>query len=207
MLSASRKTILVAGETNTKYLGVNDKGTQDAFLLEVNKKNGKVKRFEVFGFEFGTNNGALEPGNLDLHLTRDRNAVIMGNTKTNAFGDQQSHNYPYLIERYETIEEFCVDTRKNVTKKTYKTRVEKVASEVQKLDSQKFDINVKELEMRPKIQCKKVAIEAPSDSPSDSPTTSPSDSPTTSPSESPTGFPTSFPTEVPTTFLPTMSST
>ena len=123
----------------------------------------------------------------------------MGNTKTNAFGDQQSHNYPYLIERYETIEEFCVDTRKKVTKKTYKTRVEKVASEVQKLDSQKFDIKVKELEMRSKIQCKKVAIEAPSDSPSDSPTTSPS--------ESPTGFPTSFPTEVPTTFLPTMSST
>ena len=203
MLSASRKTILVAGETNTKYLGVNDKGTQDAFLLEVNKKNGKVKRFEVFGFEFGTNNGALEPGNLDLHLTRDRNAVIMGNTKTKAFGDQQSHNYPYLIERYETIEEFCVDTKKNVTKKTYKTRVEKVASEVQKLDSQKFDINVKKLEMRSKIPCKKVAIEYPSESP----TTSPSDSPTTSPSESPTSFPTGFPTDGPTTFLPTMSST
>jgi hypothetical protein len=147
--------------------------------------------------QLGTNNGALEPGNLDLHLTNDRNAVIMGNTHFRGFSDQPSHNYPYLIERYESIERVCVDVEKKVNKRTYKTRVEKAPSQFQQRKSEAFDIKVTSVNIRSLIPCEKV-------SPSDSPSMSPSDSPSISPSDSPTEAPTMFRTGSPTTFQPTI---
>merc|ERR1711966_262520 len=84
------------------------------FLLEVDKQNGAQTRFEVFGLELGTDNGALNygkdvTGNIDLHLTRDKNAVVMmGNTEYPNFSPNNSKKkYPYLVERCETRKNPC----------------------------------------------------------------------------------------------------
>eukprot|EP00751_Fragilariopsis_kerguelensis_P029878 CAMPEP_0170922146 /NCGR_PEP_ID=MMETSP0735-20130129/10274_1 /TAXON_ID=186038 /ORGANISM="Fragilariopsis kerguelensis, Strain L26-C5" /LENGTH=107 /DNA_ID=CAMNT_0011321499 /DNA_START=1001 /DNA_END=1324 /DNA_ORIENTATION=- len=91
-------------------------GTKDAFLLELNKKNGSVNSIDVFGLTDGVDNGALVPGNLNLHLTQDKHAVIMGNARV----ENKEVSNPYLIERYEVIKETFVDERFVFKKLEYK---------------------------------------------------------------------------------------
>ena len=164
---------------------INEK-KKDAFLLELNKNNGSQRRFEVFGLQFSTDNGALQEGrvqgNLDLHLTRDRHAVIIGNTEYPRFSpNRPDKKYPYLIERYDTIEDTCVDVVKEVKKKTYKTQMEKVNVE---------EIGVKPQQIKVKRSNQKIDRRTPC--PKESSPTEPTENPTISPNQEPT--PVFFPT-------------
>jgi hypothetical protein len=138
----------VTGETTTDYLGGSNNITKEAFLLEVKKQNGEQKRFEVVGLQLGT----------DLHLTNnDHNAVIMGNTEFSGFGNQDittsntisntSSNYPYLIERYENVDEDY-----------FETRVRKAKGNIKKIESREFKVDVEVVTLRQRIECKNVLI-------------------------------------------------
>mmetsp|Transcript_47409 Transcript_47409/g.53824 ORF Transcript_47409/g.53824 Transcript_47409/m.53824 type:complete len:144 (+) Transcript_47409:614-1045(+) len=113
-----KSPVLVAGEATTSKFGLIEmsNGTKDAFLLELNKKNGSVNSIDVFGLTDGVDNGALVPGNLNLHLTQDKHAVIMGNARV----ENKEVSNPYLIERYEVIKETFVDERFVFKKLEYK---------------------------------------------------------------------------------------
>merc|ERR1711935_759137 len=80
--------------------------TQDAFVLELNPSDGTVQKNEFFGLEDDAQNGVLRQGGLlDMHLTQDGHAVVMGNVKLFPVSDTSPINAkkPYLIERYDTI--------------------------------------------------------------------------------------------------------
>lgn len=191
---------MIAGETQTPYLEEGSSDNQfgkDAFLLEVDKQNGAQTRFEVFGLELGTDNGALNygkdvTGNIDLHLTRDKNAVVMmGNTEYPNFSPNNSKKkYPYLVERYETIEEVCVDMETEIKKRTYKIKVNKVTIDKIDVKPEKIRVNTIKQDVKHKVPCPKETRQ-----------------PTDSPSAAPTAFPTDYPTNEPTRFSPTSTPT
>lgn len=172
--SYNSSSILIAGETQTPYLEEGSSDNQfgkDAFLLEVDKQNGAQTRFEVFGLELGTDNGALNygkdvTGNIDLHLTRDKNAVVMmGNTEYPNFSPNNSKKkYPYLVERYETIEEVCVDMETEIKKRTYKIKINKVTIDKIDVKPEKIRVNTIKQDVKHKVPCPKETRQ-PTDSP------------------------------------------
>jgi len=155
-MSTSKKTpVLVAGEATTAYFGTNGlkKVTKDAFLLELNKKNGNVNFIDFFGLADGVDNGALIPGNLDLHLAQDGSAVIMGNAR---IIENQEVSNPYLIERYQTVKENCVDVRVKIEKRVYKFPMTNETT-VKNRKVKNKNLGVKELEftLEQQIVCEK----------------------------------------------------
>ncbi len=75
--------------------------------------NGSHRNFELFGK--GENDGGLSPGNLDLHLSPDKHAIILGNTRSFGVTSQR----PYLIEHYFNKDERCYDKEVDVDENEY----------------------------------------------------------------------------------------
>jgi len=152
-MSNSKKTpVLIAGEATTANFATNglSKGTKDAFLLELDKKNGNVNSIDIFGLADDVDNGALVPGNLDLHLSQDGNAVIMGNARI----ENEEVSNPYLIERYETVQETCFDVRLKIEKLVYKFPMTNLTIvEKRKVKTEKLGVKELEFTLKQKIVC------------------------------------------------------
>lgn len=111
-----KRSILVAGETVTSFLTAEQDPTlkmkKDIFLLEVDKKMKKAKKLEVFGDTWEENR------EVDVVLSQDNNAVILGNTRS-FWPLVQPPLTPqiqqtYLIERYNKVNQRCYDAEVKV---------------------------------------------------------------------------------------------
>lgn len=133
------KSILVAGETQTSLLTdvALSPTSKDIFLLETDMKMKKAKKLEVFGKAMD------EEREVDVVLSQDDNAVILGNTKS--FTSAQS---TYLIERYNQVDERCyyekvdvelIPIKFEVLKPTYE-RIQTPKVE-RKLETEDVDLN------------------------------------------------------------------
>ena len=78
--------------------------------------NPNAKVNSTRSFLNGTDNGALFPGKLDLHLTSDGYSLLMGNSDVEFEGT----NFPYLIEVYNTVQGRCRSEEFEITRNTYK---------------------------------------------------------------------------------------
>ncbi len=100
------RRIVVAGQSRNSYLtgNPNTKG-EDVVLLITKPHNGDLENLELFGDK--GSEGELR-GNLDLHLshkTSEKYPIVLANTM-NSWPDYGIKN-PYLIERYDSIKEWC----------------------------------------------------------------------------------------------------
>lgn len=117
--------ILVVGETTTEtFKDGFTKKIKDSLTMELNP-NGDVVKFELFGLKLGLDNGTLVPGNLDLHLTKDKNAVAIRNAAISG----NKGNVPYLIERYPTVKGVCFHKERDVTVKDVRLGTSELQSE------------------------------------------------------------------------------
>lgn len=187
-----RKKILIAGQTRTNRFPSTTPGdTEDAFLMELKKGNGLVKTIDVFGLEPGVQNGALPKGDLDLELSDDKHAVMIGNVKFPGRRDSQ----PYLIERYKKVKDVCLDVRYKTKQLKYELDVIEVKDEENKYQFPELGVEGKEYNLRQKIPCPKTKPIKPTKEPTPAPTTV--RDPTPEPTPSPTTDITPAPTPVP----------
>ena len=157
---SDRRPIMIAGETETSlFPQATGAATWDAFLMELDWDTGAAYEIDVFGLVDGVNNGALSPGKLDLHLSKDLNndnqAVMMGNAKYNSNPDSSSR--PYLIERYHTVQEECNDKRREIDALKYEYKIAKVESERYGVKSHVLELKVIDVNLAQKTVCKKVS--------------------------------------------------
>jgi hypothetical protein len=96
------KTILIAGETSTRET--------DIFLLEIKQKGGVVK-LELFGA------ANMSEFHVDLTLSTNNHAVMLSNTPLNPIC--QDITGPWLIERYNNVEQQCRDASYDPIKTKY----------------------------------------------------------------------------------------
>ena len=151
---------MIAGETETRlFPGATYEATWDAFLLEIDWLNGDVYEIDVFGLNHGVDNGALLPGKLDLHLSKDLNfgdqALLMGNTKWESNDDP---SYPYIVERYHTVQWECKDTRFKIKKLYYEAHEAEAKYDDYGVKSKYLILEVKKRKLFNKIVCEKVSI-------------------------------------------------
>jgi len=151
-----RRKILVAGETETTYFqaGSSSPVTWDAFLMEINANGVGSAITDVFGFVDGVDNGALTPGKLDLHLTQDRHAVLMGNTKLSP--DANTTSYPMLIERYQNPATTCKDKRQRTKRLTAEFPDWEVKVSGYEINGIEIQVQGQMIEMGEKPVCPKV---------------------------------------------------
>lgn len=146
--------ILVAGETTTTYFPTpNDTPTIDAFLMTLRKGSGDVRNIDVFGLDEGIDNGALSPGNLDLHLSREEYAVMMGNAQLD---NNIVHDHPYLIERYPKRKEQCFDVREDIKKGEYDYKITPLQARGMSPNAKNQGFKYKEYDLRQDIVCEKI---------------------------------------------------
>ena len=138
----------------TTFFTEENKATKDAFLMELKRNNGNVKVLDIFGLYEDIDNGALVPGNLDLHFTRDKHAVIMGNTKVPQDPNPASH--PYLIERYRKIKKRCEDIRTKTEKFEYDFPMWEVKFDDMKSEASVLELDFKERRLKQDKVCDKV---------------------------------------------------
>jgi len=122
------KRVLVAGQSKNRFLNdaITTPPKDDVFLLDLRYNAGTYRNFELFGKN--DHDGGLYPGNLDLHLSQDKHAIILGNTRS--FGNNSQR--PYLIEHYFKKDEVCYDIEVDVDDNTY--------------DFPQFDVTLEDLE-------------------------------------------------------------
>lgn len=114
-----RFSVLVAGQAETDYFGTGPPlPNADTFVLDLDQVTGDVNTIDVLGLgnARGLENGALFPGNLDLHLSPEGHAVVMGNAKFPFDNDRRGlqssdPSFPYLAERYVEIQSQCKSRR------------------------------------------------------------------------------------------------
>mmetsp|Transcript_13456 Transcript_13456/g.31659 ORF Transcript_13456/g.31659 Transcript_13456/m.31659 type:complete len:563 (-) Transcript_13456:45-1733(-) len=161
VLGKPANSVYIAGETKTDLFGSpSGNVATDAFLLELKKKNGNVRHVDVFGLDLlddvDIGNGELQPGKLDLEVTDDRHAVVIGNTDHPFNNTKNRINQPYLIERYTNTEETCVDDRYRVSKEGY---LFAAGANVRIVDivpvASGFDVGYGEYVLEQKIPCPK----------------------------------------------------
>jgi hypothetical protein len=137
---SSRQKIWVAGETRTDLFGDSDNPLSwDAFLLEIKTTGNGWSPIDVFGLLPGADNGALPPGKLDMHLTKKGHAVLMGNAELDEYVNATTPTtHAYLVERYPSIEERCVDEGLEVKGLEYEFFIEDLEPEKEKVKSKDF---------------------------------------------------------------------
>jgi len=113
-----RPNILVAGESESpefvsQVVAGSIRYSKDAFVMELKPENGSVLKNEIMGLQFDSENGVLHPGKLDMHLSQDGHAVVMGNALIPEQDDTDipRPSKPYLLERYDAISNDVDQTR------------------------------------------------------------------------------------------------
>merc|ERR1711935_8396 len=140
--------------------------TRDAFVLELNPSDGTVQKNEFFGLEDDAQNGVLRQGGLlDMHLTQDGHAVVMGNVKLFPVSDTSPINAkkPYLIERYDAIStdpdltEKC-SLRKDIENQQINLNIADVKTELIKPKAIKFKLKWKSKKWKEEVTCEKIDL-------------------------------------------------
>merc|ERR1711935_71993 len=140
--------------------------TRDAFVLELNPSDGTVQKNEFFGLEDDAQNGVLRQGGLlDMHLTQDGHAVVMGNVKLFPVSDTSPINAkkPYLIERYDTIStdpdltEKC-SLRKDIENQQINLNIADVKTELIKPEAIKFKLKKVSKKWKEEVTCEKIDL-------------------------------------------------
>ena len=160
MSDGEKKDILVAGETVTQYFfdsSTQTGTTKDAFLLALDKNSGNVNLVDVFALDKGANvdNGALFEGNLDLHMTQDHNAFMVGNTN---LYDPNGASKPYLIERYQIRDDVCEDIRTVVGQRDLVLRQQDYQSTELDITQRKLKIKSAERRLENNVVCDKKIV-------------------------------------------------
>ena len=166
------KRILVAGECTTQG-GFNSDPSTDAFLLEIKPETGVAIQRDVFFLQENVENGALydydgfrypvrTEGKLDLHLTRDHHAVIMGNAKVTLdeaddaiIPTSSGQNNPYLVERYDTVLDKCFDERSDIPTKKYEFARKNARTIKGKIKGRNLKVKTEKVELSQEIVCEK----------------------------------------------------
>jgi len=170
-------TILVGGEAITEEFASLESTTKDAFLLEISQQS-TLAIVDLFGIFKDRDQGALDGGNLDFHLSQDDHAVLMGNTEKN-FND--SKRYPLIIERYWNPADICQDQRRPVQPRKYEFLDNFLEYVVKKQPSRPLKLKSNKLKYANKSVCYKIEVPDLTDEPTESPTEVPSASPTKQP--------------------------
>ena len=201
------KSYLIVGEARTnKFTGGGGNKGKDLFLLETNHKF-NVQKFELFG-------GSETDAGVDLTLSSDDHAVLLGNTRSFGSTTDSSRNIfrmrntqetsssstrqnAYLIERYNKVSQLCHDTTMNPKKKTV-SKLKSVNAMEEKetgtIANQKIKVKVTTVNVDREIQCEKACLNPVTTL---SPSAMPSVVPSSIPSSLPSGVPSDIPSNVP----------
>jgi len=179
-----RPNILVAGESESpefvsQVVAGSIRYSKDAFVMELKPENGSVLKNEIMGLQFDSENGVLHPGKLDMHLSQDGHAVVMGNALIPEQDDTDipRPSKPYLLERYDAISNDVDQTRKcSVALQIEKQDVNLPQHEASfakfKPTWKTFKTDANERKYKEEVICRKVdlPVEAPTDKPTPKPT-------------------------------------